>query len=278
MIRDMDPHWTYHVTSWAREQRVSGLAPASIELWTRYLRDLSRAHPGDPWTITRSEIIIWLDSHTWVSATRRSARTAVVVFFRWAEDTGLILISPAARLPKIKYQRPLPRPAPDDVIATAIHQASPRVRLMIMLGAFCGLRRREIAAVHTDHLDGQHLRVVGKGEKAREVPVPRPLAAVIRNAPPGWLFPSSYGAHLSPPYVGKLMSRALPGQWTAHTLRHAAATAWADAGLDLHELRELLGHASTATTEIYTLVRPERLITGVEAAALRLTTGPGTAA
>jgi integrase len=276
----MDHVWSAHVRQWAKEQRVAGKAPSTIALWRRYLLSLSRAYPaseddrpGGPWDVTRGEIIDWLDEHCWSPSTRRSARTAVRVFYGWAEDQEIIPVSPAAKLPKIKCQRTLPRPAPDDVIAEAIHRSSLRVCMMVMLAALCGLRRKEVAIAHTRDLVGQHLRVAGKGGKAREVPVPRALAAWIRAMPEGFLFPGNYGGHLSPPYVGKLMSRALPGRWTAHTLRHAAATAWADAGLDLHELATLLGHSSTSVTEIYTLVRPKRLIDGVEHAAQRLTRG-----
>jgi len=145
------------------------------------------------------------------------------------------------------------------------------VLLMLMLGSFAGLRRAEIARVHTNDLVGGILHVAGKGGVHRDIPLPASLAAAIRALPAGWIFPSgSASGHLTPGYVGKLLSRALPGQWTAHTLRHAAATAWHAAGLDLHELAELLGHESVRTTQVYVAISPVRLAPAVELAARRL--------
>jgi len=151
-------------------------------------------------------------------------------------------------------------------------RATDRVRLMIMVAAFLGLRRAEVSRVHTQDLDGLTLFVHGKGGVKRTVPVPRSLAVLIAGRPPGYLFPSGEHSHLTPGYVGKLMSRAIPGRWTAHTLRHAAATAWAEAGLDMDELAELLGHRSTETTRGYKQINRVKVANGVERASRRLTT------
>jgi integrase len=269
----MEPTWTTAVTGWAIEQRAAGMAHSTIHLWRRYLRRLSRTAPTGPWTVTREHLITWLAEPSWSPTTRRSARTAIRSFYRWAVETGKVdaSSSPAARLPKVRTHRGIPRPAPDDIIRDSIARASTRVKLMLMFAAFAGLRRGEISRVHTSDLDGRILRVHGKGGRWRIVPIPLSLAALIRAQPPGWVFPSCNGAHLSAPYVGKLMSRALPGKWTAHTLRHAAATAWADAGLDIDELAELLGHSSAEVTRVYKQISMRKLSTGVERASRRLT-------
>lgn len=268
----MEPTWNNAVTGWAIEQRAAGMAPGSISLWRRYLRRLSRAHPRGPWTLTRTDLIEWLSRPGWSPATRRSARAAVASFYRWGVDAGKIALadSPATRLPKVRTPRGRPRPAPDEVIRDAIDRASARVAMMIRLGAECGLRRCEICRVHTRDLIGLRLWVHGKGGNDRVIPVTTSLAALIRAHPPGYLFPGGDGGHLSPPYVGKLLSRALPKHWTAHTLRHAAATAWADAGLDIDEIAELLGHSSAEISRVYKLISMRKLADGVERAARRL--------
>jgi len=268
----MEPTWNNAVTGWAIEQRAAGMAPGSISLWRRYLRRLSRAHPRGPWTVTRTDLIEWLSRPGWSPATRRSARAAVASFYRWGVDAGKISMadSPATRLPKVRTPRGRPRPTPDEVIRVAVSRATVRVMLMLRLGAECGLRRCEICRVHTRDLVGLRLWVHGKGGNVRVVPVPASLAALIRSRPPGWLFPSGNG-HLSAPYVGKLISRALPERWTAHTLRHAAATAWADAGLDIDEIAELLGHSSAEISRVYKLISMRKLADGVDRAARRLT-------
>ena len=66
------------------------------------------------------------------------------------------------------------------------------------------------------------------------------------------MFPGRVDGHLSPQWVGKVLAGALGAGWSAHTLRHAAASAWYRADRDLLAVRDLLGHASVATTQIYT--------------------------
>lgn len=130
---------------------------------------------------------------------------------------------------------------------------------MLVLAAEAGCRRAEIAAARREDLEigvkGACLRIVGKGSHARMVPISDSLARLIADRPAGWLFPSTVaGQHLAPAYVGQLMSALLPGDWTAHTLRHRFATAAYAVDHDLRAVQELLGHASVATTQVYTAV------------------------
>jgi integrase len=62
--------------------------------------------------------------------------------------------------------------------------------------------------------------VHGKGGKLRIVPISDHLAFMIRETGEGWVFPNHVGGHLTAGHVGKLIARMLPGDWTAHTLRH----------------------------------------------------------
>jgi site-specific recombinase XerD len=84
------------------------------------------------------------------------------------------------------------------------------------------------------------------------------------------VFPGRIDGHLSPGYVGRLVSEVLPDGVVPHQLRHAAASAWHALGLDIAEIRVLLGHASIATTQRYVLTRSETARRTVEAAAARL--------
>jgi site-specific recombinase XerD len=263
--------WAPSITTWAAEQRAAGKATSTITLWRRYLKRIAERHPDGPATIQRGDLITWLAGPGWSTSTRRTGRSAARSYFTWAEDTQTLTCNPAARLPTVKSKRGVPRPAPDDVIIEALGAATDRVWGMLMAAAGCGMRRCEVSRMHTNDMIADDIRVVGKGGHTRVIPVPRTLAVWIRARPDGWVFPGTYNGHLSPPYVGKLMSRALPGRWTAHSLRHAYASSLADQGLDLHEIRVLMGHASVATTEIYTVVRRPRLVAAANSAALRLT-------
>lgn len=125
---------------------------------------------------------------------------------------------------------------------------------MIELAARAGLRRGEIARVHSDDLvqNGRvwALCVHGKGGRERVVPVPADLAHQMRETG-GWLFPGADQGHLSPHRVGDLVAAALPGGWTCHTLRHRFATRSYQASGDLLAVQRLLGHAKPETTQIY---------------------------
>ena len=91
----------------------------------------------------------------------------------------------------------------------------------------------------------------------RVIPITNALAHEILAAD-GFLFPGQIDGHLSAAYVSKLISRALPEGWTAHTLRHRfASRAYVGAGKDIRAVQELLGHASVATTQIYTAVEDD---------------------
>jgi site-specific recombinase XerD len=90
------------------------------------------------------------------------------------------------------------------------------------------------------------------------VPLPDDLAEELLNYD-GYIFSGQIDGHLSAAYVSKLMSRELDGA-TGHQLRHRYATrAYQLGGNDIRAVQELLGHASVATTQIYTAVQPESL-------------------
>jgi integrase len=130
---------------------------------------------------------------------------------------------------------------------------------MLRLANELGMRRGEVAQVHPENdlvrdLVGWSLLVHGKGSRNRVLPLPADLAEVLRAAPSGYLFPSPTGTHLTPHWVGTLVSRALQDGTTMHQLRHLCATEVHDQTHDLRLVQTLLGHASLATTQRYVAV------------------------
>lgn len=196
--------------------------------------------------------------------TRKSARSALRSFYGWAYAYGGLQHNPAADLPAVHVPRAEPRPCPEEAIQEALGRADRRVTIMLLLACVYALRRGEIARVHLRDLDGDVLTIHGKGGVRRTVTLDPGLAGVIRArcgsaAAGGWLFPSgSDTGHYTPGYVGKLMTRALPKGYTPHQLRHAAASALHEGGLDWGELSQFLGHADVSTTQRYTRLIPHR--------------------
>lgn len=203
---------------------------------------------------TTADLAGYLAGKPWASATKYSVRATLVDFYRFAVGAGMLRHSPAEGLPTIRVQRRNLPPAPDEAIRRVV--GDDRVRLMVELAARQGLRRCEVAGVHSRDLyrdaGGWLLIVHGKGGKDRTIPMHADLAERVRQeAGRGWLFPSPAGGHLSPNYVGQLIARALPDGWTAHSLRRAFATRVFERSHDLRSVQLMLGHSSLATTQVY---------------------------
>ncbi|QEA10811.1 integrase [Mycobacterium phage Weirdo19] len=246
----------------------SGYPATTLATRGAHLRRIARELGVSPGAVTGPRLVgFFARQEHWARETRRGYRASCVSFFTWAHREGLIESNPSLDLPSVAAARPAPRPAPDRVYREALLAAPPRVMVMLRLAAEAGLRRAEVARLHTEDLteglDGWVLLVHGKGGKVRTVPITDELAALVGagaaghtpGAPStGWLFPGDDNGHLSPRYVGKLCAAAMPAGWTMHKLRHRFATRAFRGTRNLRAVQTLLGHASVATTEIYTAV------------------------
>jgi integrase len=218
--------------------------------------------------VSHRDLVTYLSNESWSAATRRSKSTTVRSFYGWADlECRNPRVNPAAKLGAVKVPRGRPRPTPAAVLQSALQRADARGRLMLMLGAHAGLRRSEIAKVHSrDAVEGM-LRVTGKGGHTRVIPLSPDLAAAIASRGDGYLFPGKIDGHLSADAVANVVVDLLGGGWTAHTLRHAFATKAYAADRDLLAVQELLGHSSPQTTAVYAAVPSDAMHRAVLAAA-----------
>lgn len=214
--------------------------------------------------------------------------TAVRVFTAWAQRTGRISTDPGALLGSPRPHRVLPPALRKDearelLAAAAVHadDGSPvglrDVAVLEVLYA-TGIRVGELCGLDVDDLDRERrvLRVLGKGRKERTVPYGQPaeraLVAWLEHGRPPLVVPGSGAALFLGARGGRLDQRAVramvhkrlldvPGapDLGPHGLRHTAATHLLEGGADLRSVQELLGHASLATTQIYTHVTTDRL-------------------
>jgi integrase/recombinase XerD len=220
------------------------------------------------------------------SLRRRTA--AIRGFYRFAFGEGLIPVDVAAQIDLPKMPRLLPETLTVDEVAQLIESVPDdgptlRDRALLELLYAAGLRISEALRLDLEDLsfDGGFVRVVGKGDKERLVPVgdvaldllrrwvegPRAaLLAAGHVAPPrgGPLFLGDRGRRLARQQGWAIVKRAasaagLDERVSPHTLRHSFATHLLEGGADLRIVQELLGHASISTTQLYTHLTGERI-------------------
>ena len=252
--------WANEIESWRIAMNAMRLSPQTIELRIYHLRRLARAELADrPWEVSRADLLEWTGKHEWRRETARAVRSSFRRFWAWGLSTSRTDDNVADVLPMIRPEQPRPRPAAPDIVVTAMKDADARVGLMLRLANELGMRRGEVAQVRPENdlvqdLVGWALIVHGKGSRKRVLPLPDDLARALREAPSGYLFPSPVGGHLSPHWVGTLVSRALADGTTMHQLRHLCATEVHEQTRDLRLVQTMLGHASLATTQRYIAV------------------------
>jgi len=253
--------WVAPLEQWGEWMCAANRPQTTQYLRTYQIRRFARETGLAPFEVTLMDMVAWIGTQQWGAETKRSYRTALRAFYKWARDTEQIAVNPAWRLPAVTTPHRLPRPTSELVLTSALLQASPRVHLMVLLAAREGLRRGEIAQVHTADVEqgvaGWNLRVHGKGSRERLLPLCDEVRVLIQAAPDGWVFPGQINGHLSPAYVGKLVSRVLGVGSTTHCLRHRFGTICYAGSHDLLAVQALLGHSKPETTKLYVLVPDE---------------------
>jgi integrase/recombinase XerC len=218
------------------------------------------------------------------AASRARAVSALRNFFRWLDKTGVLHNSKIGALKAPKLPRGAPKPLAVADAAQLLEAAETfveepwiglRDRALFTLLYGCGLRISEALALNRDAVPmGEALMVLGKGRKERVVPVLPAVAEAVaayaaaspykgdRDTP---LFVGARGKRLDAAIAQKAMRSLrfqlqLPDTATPHALRHSFATHVLGNGGDLRAIQELLGHASLSTTQRYTEVETEQLL------------------
>jgi len=288
---------------------VRGLSPRTL---TAYRRDVSgylgflALHWGGPTggaalaAVTTADLRAWMARERGRGLSARSlarALSAVKGFHAWlAETRGLEAPAVSAtRGPRLTPR--LPRPVDPAAAAALLERVAAQSRApwagardvaVVTLLYGCGLRISEALGLRqADAPLGETVRIRGKGGRERVVPVlPVARAAVdayrtacpFAPAPQAPLFLGARGGPLGQRHVQAVMQAArlqlgLPATATPHALRHSFATHLLEAGGDLRTIQELLGHASLATTQVYTGVDQVRLMDAYAAAHPKARTG-----
>ncbi len=224
------------------------------------------------------------------AATIARRMAAVRAFFRFLVRTGVLAEDPVGNVANPKKPKTSPRFLSPDDAARLVEAprgetaAAARDAAVLELTYGAGLRVSEVVGLDCDAVDlGEGtVRVLGKGNKTRIVPMGRMAVAAVRawllrrpelggpEADPRPLFRNTKGGRLSARAVQRLVEKHRPacreGGATPHWLRHACATHMLGSGADLRSIQELLGHASLSTTQRYTHVSVEALMKVYDAA------------
>jgi len=265
-----------------------GLSKKSVEAYSHDLcRFFSWLTHEDPEKVTLHDLrdyMAWLRKKKLSARSVARAMSAIRGFYRYLLEEELIEKDPTELIDRPKMERSLP-----DVLSRADMEkllSGPdedslegiRDRAMLELLYAAGLRVSELVDMSVGDLDMEAgvVRVVGKGDKERLVPVGemalRSIVKYIRDArqkfagggKPQAMFLSRRGKGLTRQAVWYrikhyTMKAGLDGKVSPHTFRHSFATHLLEGGADLRAVQAMLGHADISTTQIYTHVDRQRL-------------------
>ena len=264
-------------------------ATLTAEAYARDLNEfsnwLSKGRPGeiDFISVTTSDIRAWLASLSRAGESPRTVRRktqSLRAFYRWLMKCNIIKISPLADIPLPKLSKPLPDIIRPEEIENALKfyreeaqeessSDSLLKELVLEMLYSLGIRRAELVAIDDADisLSSGEIKITGKRSKQRVIPLPMQLLSKIRNWQrirdeefPDFPKPKPLfiirNKRISPNQVYQIVNKALSGssarKKSPHSLRHSFASAMLNGGAEIDSVREFLGHASLATTQIYT--------------------------
>jgi integrase/recombinase XerD len=260
---------------WAETRQLKQWSEVSLPHLLAFLQDEGRRRPAEgkrPTSGRLSMETIYLE----IAALR--------AFYRFCETERLLPSNPAEHLSLPRRWKRMPKAVAMDQIERLLSPIQPETPSTLCDQAFLelayasGLRLAELCHLRLEQLqlEAGFLTVIGKGDKERVVPVGQKAVAALRQylasgrprlvkpRSPGAVFLTQRGSSFAPVTLWlRVKKRALHAgirqNLTPHMLRHSFATHLLEHGADLRVIQELLGHASIATTEIYTHVAPARL-------------------
>lgn len=227
--------------------------------------------------VTREVVKSWLAELVGEGLAATSVRrklSALKALFHYRQSRGQQAHDPTQRVPTPRVGRKLPATIPAEDMARLFaafplpaeneDPASLRDHLILALLYQCGLRRAELIALRPQDVDlhRRQLRILGKGSKERLVPFGEGLAALLSryldlSIADHRLLETDKGKPLYPKFVYTRVRLYLAGvsseqKKSPHVLRHSFATHLMEGGAELNAVKELLGHASLAATQVYT--------------------------
>lgn len=274
------------ITYLEAERRYSPLTVSAYRRDVGQFIEFLGLEPGDfrPELVASDDIREWIvslsDRRLSPASVNRTV-SSVRSLFRWLRATGVVEKNPFLKIRNLKTPKRLPVWIPgkkmEEITARLIERCASddpverRNALILLLFYSCGIRLAEFTGIGADDIAGdfRSLRVHGKGDKQRVVPLLDATAEILKrhaaeiSAANIWrcekkpLFLTEKGEPVSRVAVYNIVREELEGfgvqgKRSPHVLRHTFATHLLDNGADMREIQELLGHTSLAATQVYT--------------------------
>ena len=259
--------------------RAAATRKAYVSDLTAFAGWMARSDVHSPQGVDRLHLRRYLAS----LGTRKLARATIArkaaalrCYFSWQVRQGHLDADPARSLRAPSGGGRLPRVLSSGEVTSlldvpTVDAADRRDLAVLELLYAAGLRVSELCGLDRADIDlrGRTVTVLGKGNKQRRVPIHDAAVDALRawfedgrdalEGPAEAAFVNRRGARLGPRDVRRILDRRSASPTHPHALRHTYATHLLDGGADLRVVQELLGHASLATTQVYTHVSKERL-------------------
>lgn len=221
------------------------------------------------------------DSGTLKSVSINRTLSSIRSFYRYLRREGIIEHNPFVSVNSMRTSRRLPKYVVEEQMVRVVERVlsdvesedfiTARNALIVLMLYAAGLRLAELVAVDMEDFEANfsYLKIRGKGDKERVVPIVRRLGSALRQykkyfldekiciSQQNPLFLSKRGERISRSDVQRSVARLLrecgvEGKISPHVLRHTFATHLLNEGADLREIQELLGHSSLRATQVYT--------------------------
>ena len=268
-MRDVEEFMAWGVES-GEEFSLATARSEDIRAYIMHLSDEKRVKGGRPTTQPRLS-----------PASINRAVSSLRTLYKYLRREGVVEKDIFAPVSALKTKQRLPKYVSEEGMVKVVDYVfraleseeyiERRDAMMVLMFYACGLRLAELIAIDTDHFgnDYRTLRVMGKGDKEREIPIVERLRREIKRyveqlfvqnickSQEKALFLSKQGERVSRIEVQRSVARLLlecgvQGKRSPHVLRHTFATHLLNEGADLREIQELMGHSSLSATQVYT--------------------------
>lgn len=263
---------TNALSKFKKHMTISGYSTSTIRVYEGHLKRYLDFSKGTlSLEAIENYLLLLIDHQNNSHAYCNQAINAIKIYFKMegASTNGLLL-----RIPRPKKEKKLPKVMSQQDVKTLL-EATDNVKhkTAFMIAYSCGMRVSEVAALKVADVDSKRMVVnirQSKGRKDRITPLSEKMLLQLREyysiyQPREWLFESQIGPTpisvrtLQKVFQNKVFALGLNKHISFHSLRHSFATHLLDHGVDLRYIQEMLGHASSRTTEIYTHVSTQSL-------------------